>query len=81
MNEQIRELWQQAARADAGDDWDSQIEFLERFAQLIIKDCLRQIYYTTLMSHPEHNWSEKQIGFNEGVDTAYTRVKRHFGVE
>ena len=53
----------------------------EKFAQLIVRDCLKQIYYNTLMSHPEHNWSEKEIGFNEGVDAAYKKVKKHFGVE
>lgn len=39
MNERIKERWLQAAREDSGDTWDSQTEFIERFAELIIKEC------------------------------------------
>lgn len=39
MNERIKERWLQAAREDSGDTWDSQTEFIERFAVLIIKEC------------------------------------------
>ena len=40
MNERIRELWIQAAREDSGDDWDSQTQFIERFAKLIVRECV-----------------------------------------
>jgi hypothetical protein len=39
MNERIRECWLKAAREDSGDKWDTQEEFIERFAQLIVKEC------------------------------------------
>ena len=40
MNEQIRECWLKAAREDSDpDNWDSQEEFIERFAREIIAEC------------------------------------------
>ena len=87
MNERIQELaanarGQMAVLTTVDDEqWRQHEEFCDKFAELIVRDCLKQIYYNTLMSHPEHNWSEKEIGFNEGVDAAYKKVKKHFGVE
>lgn len=41
MNERIRELWIKAAREDSDpDNWDTQEQFIERFAELIIKETL-----------------------------------------
>lgn len=41
MNERIREVWIKAAREDSDpDNWDTQEQFIERFAQLIVQDCL-----------------------------------------
>ena len=39
MNERIKECWLKAAREDSGDNWDTQEEFIERFAELIVKEC------------------------------------------
>jgi hypothetical protein len=40
MNELIRECWLKAAREDSGEKWDTQEEFIERFAELIVKECI-----------------------------------------
>jgi len=40
MNERIRECWLKAAREDSSDKWDTQEEFIERFAQLIVRECV-----------------------------------------
>lgn len=41
MNERIREVWIKAAREDSDpDNWDTQEQFIERFAQLIVQNCL-----------------------------------------
>ena len=83
MNERIQELRDQAFMDTLTNPALQRlpVDFCEKFAELIVRDCLKQIYRNTLMSHPEHNWSEKEIGFNEGVDAAYKKVKKHFGVE
>ena len=39
MNERIRAAWIKAAREDSDpDNWDTQEQFIERFAALIIKE-------------------------------------------
>ena len=40
MNERIRELWSQSVQPHTGDSWAEQTEFMERFAQLIVKECV-----------------------------------------
>ncbi len=40
MNERIRECWIKAAREDSDpDNWDTQEQFIERFAELIVREC------------------------------------------
>ena len=41
MNERIREVWIKAVREDSDpDNWDTQEQFIERFAKLIIEECI-----------------------------------------
>ena len=41
MNERIREVWIAAVREDSDpDNWDTQEQFIERFAKLIIQECV-----------------------------------------
>ena len=39
MNEQIKQLWEQAAKTTQGDSWEEQTKFIERFAELIVFEC------------------------------------------
>ena len=45
MNERIRELWSKAAESTAAypsgqnNSWETQVNFLDKFAELIIKEC------------------------------------------
>ena len=40
MNERIKEVWIKAAREDSDpDNWDTQEQFIERFAELIVQGC------------------------------------------
>ncbi len=40
MNERIRECWIKAAREDSDpDNWDTQEQFIERFDELIVREC------------------------------------------
>jgi len=65
MNERIRECWLKAAREDSGDKWDTQEEFIERFARLIIRKCAK---VADLADENKCEW----IGGN---------ILTHFGVE
>jgi hypothetical protein len=39
MNEQVKILWSEAAESTIGDSWEEQTKFMERFAQLIVRQC------------------------------------------
>jgi predicted house-cleaning noncanonical NTP pyrophosphatase (MazG superfamily) len=43
MNDRIQECWLRAAREDSGDKWDTQEEFIERFARLIVHEVFEMI--------------------------------------
>jgi len=43
MNERIKECWLKAAREDSSDKWDTQEEFIERFAKLIVNECCQMM--------------------------------------
>lgn len=40
MNERIKELWAQAAETTQDDSWEEQTKFMERYTQLIGRECL-----------------------------------------
>ena len=68
MNEQIRECWIKAAREDAGETWDSQEQFIQRFAELIVRECARVA-----------DESLNIITMKPECPSKY--IKEHFGVE
>ena len=79
MNERIKELEKQSVFYNEDEEiWETD---LEKFAELIVRNCLRQIYSKTLMATPEHRWTPEQTAYNEGIFAAYGQVKKHFGVE
>ena len=65
MNEQIRECWLKAAREDSDDKWDTQEEFIERFARLIVMEVFSVI-------------EDERY---EIYDPVVQKVKQHFGIE
>ena len=71
MNERIKECWIKAAREDASETWDSQEQFIERFAEVIVKECIDIIApYSVRMSRP-----------GEEYPHPIQEIKQHFGVE
>ena len=40
MNERIKQLWSEAAESTIGDSWEEQTKFMERFAELIVRECM-----------------------------------------
>jgi hypothetical protein len=39
MNQRIQEFWDKAAESTKDDSWQSHTLFMERFAELIVKEC------------------------------------------
>jgi hypothetical protein len=65
MNERIKECWIKAAREDSGDKWDTQEEFIERFARLIVNECCQ------MMLDMETKYP---------ANLTVREIKKHFGV-
>jgi hypothetical protein len=67
MNERIRECWIKAAREDSSETWDSQEQFIERFAGLIVRECIE--------------WCDAHATINGSAQQIRNSIKEHFGVE
>ena len=65
MNKRIKECWLKAAREDSDDKWDTQEEFIERFARLIVMEIFSVI-------------EDERY---EIYDPVVQKVKQHFGIE
>ncbi len=39
MNQRIKDLWDKAGESTVDDSWESQVAFIETFAELIVKKC------------------------------------------
>ena len=65
MNERIKQLWDQAAQLEPDPSWAGQTKFMEKFAELIIKEML-----AACEEHPA--WTSRMIG---------NQIKEYFGVE
>jgi hypothetical protein len=73
MNERIRECWLKAAREDSDpDNWDTQEQFIERFAGLIVLECI-DVFGRDLPEPGDGRMPE--------VIDRICRVAEHFGVE
>jgi hypothetical protein len=83
MNERIKQLWEEAAKTTQSDSWEEQTKFMERFAELIVQECMNQVreqYLPVLedeLMMKDTHWD----GYVQcGVDS-YVAIKEHFGVE
>jgi leucyl aminopeptidase (aminopeptidase T) len=68
VNERIKKIWEEAAKTTQSDSWEELTKFMERFAELIVRECA-----DVANQHMEHN---------EGTDyNVGGKIKEHFGVE
>ena len=73
MNDQIRECWIKAAREDSDpDNWNTQVQFIERFAELIVRECADTAENCFVY------WPMDGSLQRKGCANA---IKKHFGVE
>ena len=77
MNERIRAIWDWAAeihqqRQDSNSDsWESEVEFMNLFAELIVAECI---------SVPYTMWDRAELNADVAVKIDH-RIKDHFGIE
>ena len=43
MNERIKDLWDKAAKLESDPSWEGQTRFMEKFAELIVRECCSAI--------------------------------------
>lgn len=67
MNERIRQLWDQAAKLETDTSWAGQTRFMEKFAELIIRECCTAL----------HPMLRDMISRGQGQDL----IRQHFGIE
>ena len=76
MNERIKELWDKAAESTAtypsGQNtyWETQVNFMEKFTELIVEECVAQCWTVSELEHKGDTISE-----------CSKRMRKHFGVE
>ena len=47
MHVKIKDAWEKAAQAHSGDSWAEQTAFLEKFAELIVRECAGVVFKKT----------------------------------
>jgi hypothetical protein len=73
MNERIAELWDKAATASAAypsgqnTSWETQVNFMEKFAELIVRECSQMV--------------EDKFDFCGDEIIIAEQILKHFGVE
>jgi carbamoylphosphate synthase large subunit len=70
MNERIRQLAKEAAREMNETGTYSEPKFQEKFAELIVRECMEQVFYTIE--------DQEQDNISSSIRD---RIKEHFGVE
>ena len=76
MNERIQDAWDKAAKAHSGDSWAEQTAFLEKFAELIVGECMRMCDVAAIGYESHGHMKEAN-----GCYSAKEYIEEHFGVE
>ena len=77
MNERIREVWIKAVREDSDpDNWDTQEQFIERFAELIVRECI-----SSVGSQADKAYLKKHFGLPVESDIIYPATDESWSVE
>lgn len=81
MNERIKELWDEAAKLEPDPSWQGQTRFMEKFAELIVRECARVARATPFPDTDVevrktfgHTWDMASV-------EAGREIVKHFGVE
>jgi hypothetical protein len=86
MNERIRELAKEAAREMNETGTYSEPKFQEKFAELIVRECMREsmdeiVADEEIAQEKDPLIREYLTGNNQGIVDAVVRFRNHFGVE
>jgi len=79
MNERIQQLAVAAAPANSSipqSEWNIPKEFIEKFAELIVKECLMIVYERQVLAPTDDDGY-----FKVALDMVSKDIEQHFGVE
>jgi hypothetical protein len=97
MHDRIKQLWDTAAKLESDPSWEGQTRFMEKFAELIVKECA-QVLETNgdnqrTIRMTESTGHDKTTDWMEGYEEAVKQyggfllkknakqIMKHFGVE
>ncbi len=69
MNERIKDLWDKAAKLESNPSWEGQTKFMEKFAELIVRECAG--IYSKIDNGNLHM----------GTDNYLEALQKHFEIE
>jgi hypothetical protein len=75
MNERIKELWEEAAKTTQGDSWEEQTKFMERFAELIVRECM------ALCKSMDETDTRYRYDYRRGVLDCVDTIKEHLFIK
>ena len=84
MNERIRAIWDRAAeiyqqRQDSNSgSWESEVEFMNLFAELIVKECGQVLVDNTPVVDLVEDWDK---GYDRAMNDSIHHIYEHFGLE
>ena len=85
MNKRIKLLAEQARLITVDDTtrYASDDEFEQKFAELIVRECVEQLRYTVLDTQElrRDKSTDYQVGWEDGMFDAEEMIKAHFGDE
>jgi hypothetical protein len=84
MKERIEKLISEAIKAIPDHvEFNLPKEFTEKFAELIVKECLKELRYTVLDTQElrRDKSTDYQVGWEDGMFDAGETIKNIFGVE
>jgi hypothetical protein len=76
MNERIKQLWDTAAKLESDPSWEGQTRFIEKFAELIVRECM-QVVHNGINNATD--WDSSS--WDQCCENRMNAIQRHFGVE
>jgi hypothetical protein len=77
MNERIKQLWEEAAKTTQGDSWEEQTKFMEKFAELIVQECIAQVEQAKNSPFVSLDDAKRMAHL---VDVTKKKIGKHFGL-
>ena len=81
MNDKIKQLWEEAAKTTQGDSWQEQTKFMEKFAELIVRECARVARATPCPYTDELMIQQLGHTWDMASSAAGREIVQHFRVE